>query len=327
MIYVEAKSRDAAFHFSVEEYIVRHYPWHKPVVMIWQADKCVMVGCNQIAEAEVDINYAKRENIQVFRRSSGGGTIYTDLGTLLYTMILPHTKENYPLEIAKTKVATPIVKALNKMDIPAVIEGRNDILIDGKKVSGLAQYVKYGRICVHGSLLYDTDLEKLVNVLYVDDDKIQSKALRSVRSRVANIKEYLRQPYTTREFWDLLKHNLGSFQEYSLSEQDLSEINNIFSQKYTNESWTFGHSPKYTYHRSKRFTGGKVEVFLNIIKGKVASCTIKGDFLNTLPVHEFEGMLVGKAFQYQAFEETLDAALVPLYLGNISKDEFLSCIF
>jgi lipoate-protein ligase A len=330
MIYIEPQSTDAAFHFSVEEYIASQYPWNVPVMMIWQADGCAMLGCHQVAEAEIDIGYARKENIQIVRRSSGGGTIFTDMGTLLYTMILPHTKENYPLEIAKAKLATPIVTAMNKMGIPAMLEGRNDILIEGKKISGLAQYVKHGKLCVHGSLLYDTDLEKLTQLLLVDDEKILSKALRSVRSRVTNIKDHIPHSHSTQEFWSLLKQSLfceHDFQEYQLSEHDLVEINNIFLQKYANDSWTFGRSPKFTYHRSKRFTGGKIEVFLDIVKGQIASCSIKGDFINTLPIQDFESLFIGKLFQCQSFEHALEGVLIQQYLGTITKQEFLSCIF
>ena len=170
MIFIETNSKDATFHFSVEEYLVQYYPYNEPIIMMWQADRCAMLGCNQIAQSEIDIAYAEQEHIQIVRRSSGGGTIFTDLGTYLYTMIFPYKKEQNTTENIKEKAIYPIVNTLNQMGVKAQIEGRNDILIDGKKISGFAQYTKHGRICVHGSLLFDTDLEMLAKVLHVDTE-------------------------------------------------------------------------------------------------------------------------------------------------------------
>ena len=329
MVYIESKSKDAAFHFSVEEYVMRHYPFNEPVIMIWQADKCAMLGRNQIAEAEIDINYARQEGIQIVRRSSGGGTIFTDLGTLLYTMILPH-KEDISLEEVREKIAGPVVRALNEMNVPAKIEGRNDILVKGKKVSGIAQYVRHGRICTHGSLLYDANLETLTQVLCVDEGKISTKGLRSVRSRVANLKEYMNSSYSVYDFWDLLKKNLfpgQQIREYSLTENDIDQINLIFQEQYGNLSWTFEQAPQFSFHNSKRFAGGNVEIYLDIKKGAVSSCLIRGDFLGVLPIRDLETLFENKLFQYQAFAEALDGIAIQLYLGNITADEFLSCIF
>ena len=330
MIYIESHSVDAAYHFSVEEHIVRDYPWNENVFLIWQADKCAMLGSNQIAESEIDIGYANSEGIQVVRRSSGGGTIYTDLGTFLFTMIRPAEEEGYPLETARNEVAVPVVEALRNMGIPAGLAGRNDILVDGKKVSGLAQYMRHGRICTHGSLLYNADLERLARVLRVDDDKIRSKAIKSIRSRVTNLKEYMDRVCSTGEFRELLKENLFRGQDIrklKLSEYDLTQVDRIFTEKYGNPSWALRQSPKFTFHNSKRFAGGKVEVFLDITKGAVSSCAIRGDFLGAVPIHELERLFENRLFQRQAFSDVLGKTSLQPYLGNITSDEFLSCFF
>ena len=330
MIYIETESKDAAFHFSVEEYIVRHFPWDEPVMMIWQAGKCAMLGSNQIAEAEIDIGYAEREGIQIVRRSSGGGTIFTDLGTFLYTMILPHTEHNSPEAVRKI-VAGPIVEALNEMGCPAKIEGRNDIHVEGvKKIGGMAQYSWHGRICTHGSLLYDEDLEKLTRALRADDEKIRSKALRSMRSRVTNIKEYIPHDYSTHEFLGILKQKLfcgEHIREHSLTDDEIAQINRIYQDRYGNPAWTFGRAPKFSLHNSKRFTGGRIEVYFEIVKGIVNSCSIRGDFLGIVPIQGLEEVFQDRPFRAQAFEEALANISIQPYLGSITKEEFLSCIF
>jgi len=330
MLFIETESSDAAFHFSVEEYIVRDYPWDEPVLMIWQADRCAMLGCNQIAEAEIDTNYAKREGIQIVRRSSGGGTIYTDMGSFLFTVIQPYMEEQYSLDIVRENVARSVINALNMMGVAAELIGRNDILVDGEKVSGLAQYVRHGRICTHGSLLYDTDLETLVRVLIADDDKIRSKALRSIRSRVANIRDYMPQLCCVQEFREILKNYLFvglDIREQKLSEYDMSQIDRIFQDYYGNSLWTFTQSPKFTFHNSKRFPGGKVEVFFDVAQGAVVSCSIRGDFLGTIPVRGLEQVFEALPFQYQTFAGALDGVSLQPYLGNITIGELLSCMF
>jgi lipoate-protein ligase A len=330
MLYIETENKEAAFHFAVEEYIVQNYPWGEAVMMIWQTGKCAMLGSNQIAEAEIDMSFAAQQGMQIARRSSGGGTIYTDPGTLLYTVIMPCEKGQYPLETAKEKVAAPVVSALNELGVPALMRGRNDIFVDGKKISGFAQYVRRDRVCTHGSLLYDTDLEILARALRPDEEKIRSKAVRSVRSQVANIKEYMARPYSTPEFKELLKKALfcgRHIQKYALAGDELAEIDQIFQKKYGNPSWNFGNSPKFSFHNSKRFAGGKVEVYLDIDKGAVASCFIRGDFLGVSPIGELEEIFENKLFQFQVFSAALENISLRPYLGSITKDEFLSCIF
>jgi len=330
MLYIETDSIDAAFHFSLEEYIIMQYPWGEPVMMIWQADKCAMVGSNQIAEAEVNLSRAELEGVKIVRRSSGGGTIYTDLGTLLFTVIQPKPAESDSFEVAKKTVTEPIIDVLNKLGVPAMLKGRNDIVVDGKKISGLAQYVRCGRMCTHGSLLFDTDLEMLAQIISPDDEKIRSKALRSVRSRVTNIKESLNYRYSTQEFWNTLKRELflrQSICEQTLSADDYAQTEQIYQKKYCNDLWTYGQSPKFSFHNNKRFSGGNIEVFLNVENGMVSSCAIRGDFLGVVPIQGLESLLEGKLFSRQVFAEAISEISLQKYLGNVTGSELLSCFF
>ena len=327
--YVETQSKDAAFHFSLEEYIVQHFPFSEPVLMIWQADKCVMLGNYQVAGAEIDLSCAKKEGIQIVRRSSGGGTIFTDLGTFLYTLITPCAQE-LSVQQARNLIVDMVVRALSEMGVPAKFEGRNDITVGGKKISGLAQYVKHGRICSHGSLLYDADLDMLTRVLRVDEEKIRSKAIRSVRSRVTNIKEHISPPLPAGVFLEQFKRNIFeclNVQPYTLTENDLAQVDEIYRSKYGNPCWTLVHSPEFAFHSNKRFAGGKVEVFLNITGGKVTSCSIRGDFLGTVPIRRLEQLFEGRTFERGEFESVLAGRSLQPYLGSITTNELISCIF
>ena len=239
MIFINNDSTDAAFHFSVEDFLMRFIKSEDPILMLWQTESSVMLGNNQIISAEIDIAFANKMGINIVRRSSGGGTIYTDPGTLLYTCIQPKSEE------AKThmdETAKKIINALTKFDVTAERVGRNDILVDGKKISGLAQYSTGSMICTHGSLLYDTDIDILSSVLIPNDDKLLPKGIASIRSRVTNIRPYMNIDFTVEEFKEMLKDELLKDVEYStyqLSTDDLSMVNNIYNEKYGNESWNF----------------------------------------------------------------------------------------
>ena len=325
--FIETENTNAAFHFSVEEFLMQRFPFESSI-MLWQDEKCVMLGANQVAPQEVDMNCVEREGIKIVRRSSGGGTIFTDMGTILYTMIQPHKKDSQVNQIAEETIVSSVVEILNKMGVPAVLEGRNDILADGKKFSGIAQHVKHGMLCTHGSILYDTDLELLSQVLNVDDDKIRSKAIRSVRSRVTNIKDYI--GVSTQVFREQLKQNLVhkfDAREYKLTDDELQEIEKICREKYENLSWTFGRSPAFSFSNSKRFPEGKVEVFLDVKKGAAQSVAIHGDFLGVIPIRALEEKLENLPFRYEDFNGALSGVELQPFIGGISKEQLLSCIF
>ena len=239
MILVETNSKDAAFHFSVEELFTRYIRKNESVLMLWQTDKTVMLGNNQVAEAEVDLEFALTSAIQVVRRSSGGGAIYTDSGTVLYSVIEPLTSDT---ATHREKVASSVINALGKMGVIAVREGRNDILIDGRKISGFAQYTSANHVCTHGSLLYDTDLDTLTDVLIANVAKLKPKGIASIRSRVTNIKPCIKEEYTVKEFIEALKNDLLKNQSYKVHEFNSMEndiINRIYNEKYANPEWNF----------------------------------------------------------------------------------------
>ncbi|GHT00506.1 lipoate-protein ligase LplJ [Synergistales bacterium] len=328
MLYIEPESTDASFHFAAEDYCMKRF-CGESVWMLWRADKCAMLGSNQIADAEIDLGAAAAAGVRVVRRASGGGTIFTDLGTLLYTVILPYNGGDVK-RLERVFVIEPMVRALNDMRIDAKIEGRNDILLDGKKISGLAQHLSRNCLCTHGSLLYDTDLDTLSRVLRPDEEKIKSKALRSVSARVANIASYMEKPLTLREFWNDLKQNIFKTQdlrEYKLTEEDISEIQKIRLEKYASDSWTFGKTPRFSFHNKKRFPMGGVEVFLDVEDGVVSACEIRGDFLGVTPIRALEELLEARPYRMDAIEKTLKNIDLTPYLGGVTKEQLLTCLF
>ena len=330
MIFIEPKSFDPAFHFATEEFCMKNFPG-ETIWMLWRTEKCIMLGSNQIPELEINKNAAKKHNIILVRRPSGGGTIFTDPGTIQYSVITPYTKGMDTKKVREEVLAAAMLQVIHdKLGIPAKLEGRNDITIEGRKISGLAQHISNGQLCGHGSLLYDTDLEILTEVLNPSEDKIKGKAIRSVRSRVTSLKPYLNPTLSTDDFFQFLKKEWmakNNMEEYILTEEDIASINKIRQDKYANDRWTYGKTPKFTYHHRVKYEMGIVEVFLKIEKGRIKECSIKGDFLGLLPVVEIEEVIQGLPYQREAVETTLEGIDVAPYLGGLTKDQLLETMF
>jgi lipoate-protein ligase A len=332
MRYIEPESKEASYHFAVEEYLTETRMSGGPVLMLWQTDKTVMIGSNQVVKAEIDEKICAANDVKVVRRRSGGGTIFTDPGTLLYTIILPFSDEDDAGVIIREQVAAPIVAALASMGVPASLEGRNDILVDGRKVSGLAQFVNNGMICSHGSLLYDADLDLLAQVLDVDPEKIRSKALRSVRSRVTNLKEYMTEPLSTQGFFQTLKKHLfeaNSLTEYRLSEEEQPIVLAIKQSRFDSPGWTYGRTPRYTLKNVRRYPGGKFEVCAEVKQGIVVSCNLCGDFLGLSPIRELEQIIEGERYDSAAISAAVDRSGkdISRYLGSLTKADLMDCLF
>jgi lipoate-protein ligase A len=289
-----------------------------------------MLGSNQIAQDEIDLSLAEQHNVQIVRRSSGGGTIYTDQGTLLCTFITPFSVGDDAKEIGRNRLAEPLILALQKMGIQAEIKGRNDMLLDGKKISGLAQRLGKNCLCSHCSLLFDTDLSVLEKILTVDEAKIKSKGIASIRSRVTNIREHLLEKYTTQEFKALLIQALTEImpmETYAFSKEELAQIEKIREEKYANPLWTYRTNTTFTHHSEKRLPLGKVEVYFEITEGSIASCSIRGDFLSIKPIEELEILLLGKAFDKETLLACLNTVDLLPYFGGITAEEFVTILF
>jgi lipoate-protein ligase A len=323
MIYVVTNSDRASFAFAAEEYVMRDLRPQEPVLMLWSTRPTVMIGANQVVDLEIDRAKAETAGVDIVRRSSGGGTIFTDSGTLLITIILPHSDQADMKEVIRDHLAGPVTRAIAALGATAVLEGRNDILIDGKKISGIAQFVKYGYLTSHGSLLFDADLDMLSGLLTVDNEKIASKALRSVRSRVTNISVHIKEKSIEAFKSALLKSFMepNGFTTYELTAEDLAAIDRIQKEKYDDPQWTCGRTPSYTFHNSRRFQGGRITVFLDIKGGVIQACRITGDFLTLHPLSTIETRLTGIRHDRKSIRDALESIEDQNTLGSVTMEE------
>ncbi len=309
-------------NFATEEYLLTKAP-EDDYLFFYIHKPSIIVGRFQNTIEEINKDFVDKNDIIVARRLSGGGAVYHDAGNLNFSMVQKSSKVN----LNNFKLfARPVIDALKSLDIDAELSGRNDILVDNKKISGNAQAYKNGRMLHHGTLLFDADMSNLTKALKVKDIKVKSKGIKSVRSRVGNISDYLDKEIDIYEFKNYLTSYLGSdIEEYILSDKELDEINKIAENLSTWE-WNWGKSPKFEIEKLTKFDCGLIEARLNVSSGRIESIKIYGDFFTAESLEKLETHLKGTRYERDSLIEKLKDIDVGAYfkgLDEIDLTEFL----
>ena len=326
MRYLRNLSTDVYFNMAFDEYALEQLPLDEPLFFLWQNRPAVIIGLNQNAYAEVDIDYLGQHGIALARRITGGGAVYHDLGNLNYTIVgrSSDIERDYP------EYTRHMLHALQALGVPAELSGRNDILVGGHKVSGYAKRVYKDRLMVHGTLMYDVDLEKLTRVLTPPTEKLLAKGITSVKSRVANLKEHLPDIAGVGALSQALEHHLSrqyKDQEYLLTEEQLAEIRAIAASKFATNDWIYGRAPGSTITHARRLPCWKVEVHLDIRKGHIQECRIGGDFIGNSPITAIEEMLRGCLYEREALQQRLQGFDIQRHLDNTTEGTFIDLLF
>ena len=285
MLFVPNELNDPRINLAIEIFLLQEMKVDEPILLFYINEPSIIIGRNQNTIEEINKEYVDEHGIHVVRRFSGGGAVYHDFGNLNFSFIMPDDGNSFR---DFEKLTKPIVQALHEMGVEgAQLKGRNDLVINDMKFSGNAMYATNGRMFAHGTIMFDSDINEVVNALKVRKDKIESKGIKSIRSRVTNIKPFLpkeKQDMTTEEFRQeiLLKiFGVDSVEEvktYELTEEDWVKINEISDKYYRNWDWNYGKSPAFDIERRHRFPIGSIEVRLNVAEGKITDAKIFGDF-------------------------------------------------
>ena len=334
MIYFESDETRAGFYLAAEEYIMSVMAPDEPVLMLWSVDPTVVIGANQIAKTECDLAFLEAEGIALVRRPSGGGAIYTDRGGLKFTIIMAYEAGGDVKTFVREWLAGPVLETVGHFGAEAVFSGRNDLLIGDRKFSGISQHIKNGYICSHGTLIFNTELDRLERALSVDREKIETKAIASVRSRVTNITEHIeeRNLDVFREYLvgcyekQMTRKGQASFSRRKFKPEELAIIEKTAMDRYANPDWTFGRDPAFTYRNKKRFPGGGIEVFLDVKGDIIQNVKIAGDFLAVKPITGLEEGLVGVRHTEKALARALEKLDVKDFLGSITGQELLDVL-
>jgi len=328
MIFIENEGHNnPRLNLALEEYALRNFSPNTDYLLFYINNPSIIIGRNQNTLEEVNSDYVKKNNIQVVRRISGGGAVYHDLGNLNFSFITNHDIKS--LHNFK-KFTAPVIKVLKNMGVDAELIGRNDILVDGKKISGTAQFSTGKRMISHGTLLLDTDLGEVVNALNVKPSKIESKGHKSVRSRVANISEYLKEPLKIEEFRELLLKGLYEqsepFETYHLTDEEWAKVHKLKKEKYDTWDWNYGRNPKFNIQRTKRFPIGELDLRIFVEKGQIVDFKIFGDFFGKEPVENIENLMIGVHYKIENITEALKDIDTKEYFGDLQKSDFIEII-
>lgn len=329
MLFIDNKGiTDPRINLAIEEYALKNLDINETYLLFYINEPSIIIGKNQNTVEEINTDYVESNGIKVVRRLSGGGAVYHDLGNLNFSFITKDDGESFH---NFRKFTEPVITALQKLGVNAELSGRNDILAEGRKISGNAQFSTKGRMFSHGTLLFDSEIEHVVSALRVKQDKIESKGIKSIRSRVANISEFLSDSMDIQQFRShLLKNIFSEFNdipEYVLTEEDWSKIHELSKERYQNWDWNYGKSPKFNSQHSHRFPVGSIDVRLEVNKGVIESCKIFGDFFGVGDVSEIETLLTGQKYEKATIEQALQELNIPHYFGNITKEDFINLIY
>ncbi|WP_028552614.1 lipoate--protein ligase [Paenibacillus sp. UNC451MF] len=317
---------DPALNLALEEYALRNLPIENDYLLFYINKPSIIIGKNQNTAEEVNRDYVEANGVHVVRRLSGGGAVYHDLGNLNFSFI---TRDDGKSFSNYRKFTEPVVQALHQLGVQAELSGRNDIQVGERKVSGNAQFSTKGRMFTHGTLMLDSQIENVVSALNVNPLKIQSKGFKSVRSRVANISEFLSKPMTITEFRQYLLNSIfGGAEptEYILTEEDWSAVRKLADERYRSWDWNYGQSPAFNVHSMKRLPAGTFDVRLDVVEGYIRGAVIYGDFFGVGDAEEFAAKLTGVKYDTEALSQLLEEVDLTHYFGAVTKEEWLGLL-
>lgn len=334
MLFHRMSSRDIRINLATEDYLMNHYQGDEPILLMYIQEPCVIVGKHQNVFEEVAIDRLKKDGVVLTRRLSGGGAVYDDLGNISFSFVSDKSQNNFG---DYETVVDPIVKALKEMGVSEVhVNGRNDILIGEKKISGNAMYTKKNRMFSHGTLLHDVDLTRLPNYLTVSEEKLRTKHIQSVASRVTNIKPFLNQDFinlSTEDFRDELLKKIYEVSDLSqvahkeivLNEADKQKIDERVTMYYGNDEWVYGsHQPYSLKKRAYIPNVGLIEARIQVESGKIAEIYFSGDYFNQRDMTELYERIKGSQLTEMSLREKLLGLEISDYFSQLDLETFLS---
>lgn len=325
MVYIESKSTNPYYNLALEEYVFSQMDSNESYFMLWQNTNTIVVGKYQNTQEEINQEAVEKNGIRVVRRLSGGGAVYHDEGNLNFTFIVSKDGNR---EFDFSIFVKPIIKALEELGVQAEFTGRNDITINGLKISGNSQYIKNNRVLHHGCIMLDSNLDRVRDALNVRDAKFDSRSVKSVRSRVTTINEHAPRRITMDEFKEAIKRNVfldSQVKEYCLTEDDQAQIERLEKEKYSTWDWNYGFSKEYSVRREKKFESGLVIVDMDVKQGRIEDIRITGDFFGNSDIDKLQEMMIGLNLD-DNLKHNLEKIDIAGFIHGIGPEELLGLL-
>jgi len=302
---IVSPTNDPFFNLAAEEYFFRQIT--RDILFLYSNEPSVVVGKHQNAMAEINPLYISENGTKVIRRLSGGGAVYHDLGNLNFSF---HATVGDLSKLRYSDFTVPVVEVLNRIGIPAEFNSRNDIVVNGIKVSGHAQHVFRNRVLSHGTLLINSDLEKLSASLKKSHGTYESKAIQSVRSNVSNISSFSDKAISVKMIVDLLLQNILHKETHSeiieVTVDDSIAIQKLVMEKYTTWEWNFGYSPDYLFQNKIDLENGKSNSCkLSVKKGIIIDAAFEGNTSSSLANEHLGHKLIGQPHAIDIIRELI----------------------
>lgn len=330
MLYVDNLGvTDAHRNLALEEYVLRHRMGEEDLLLFYVNSPSIIIGRNQNTIEEINPEVVAERGIRVVRRISGGGAVYHDLGNLNFSFMTRDVRGRFN---RYDQFNGPVVEVLRELGVPAEIGGRNDILAGGRKISGNAQFATPDRMFSHGTLLLDSNLDDVTAALRPRPGKVESKGVKSIRSRVANISEFLTAPLDVAELRELVLERIfgtrdrTSIPTLALGDDDWAAVEELRRTKYGSSDWNYGENPACNVQRARRFPAGEIDARLDVQGGRIAAIRVFGDFMGRFDVAELEQRLLGVAYEREAIDAALDGVELRDYFGDIEREEVLELL-
>ena len=313
------KPRRLSFYLAMEEHVARRLP-AADYFFEWRVEPSVIFGRNQLIENEVNVDYCRSAGIEMYRRKSGGGCVYSDMGNVMMSYITPGDDT---ISDVFGRYLSTVTAMLRSLGVDARATGRNDITIGGRKVSGNAFYRIPSRSVVHGTMLYDTHVANMARSITPAGEKLRSKGVESVRQRITLLKEHISMPLDS--FMGYVRQRMCQ-RSTRLDEADLDAIEDI-EREYLSPEFIFGRNPRYNVTRRRRIDGvGEIEARIELKNGKIMSINMVGDYFLTGDIDgELLKPLVGVRLDAGALAAAIPADTSRI-VANLSKNDLVALL-
>lgn len=326
MLCIQSESFDPYFNLASEEYLLKCF--QEDFFLLYRNTPSIVVGKHQNTLAEINLSFIQEKEMIVARRISGGGSVFHDLGNLNFAMISSGRKGEL---VNYSKFTLPVIGAMGEMGLDVKLGERNELLLGGLKISGTASHVFKQRVLHHGTLLFSSEMGDLSAALKVQTGRFRDRAVKSIPSKVTNIRDHLVDKMDITDFQNriigtILK-TMDAATNYRFTDHDLTEIRKLRDSKFSTWEWNFGYSPKYQFNRSLKFESGSIELHMNVDKGIIREVHIEGEFMSEKSIHALEEAFIGAIHDPETLRQRLSDIQVEEYIAGLENEELLSGMF